>query len=202
MELRIDSGFLSEIDNLRTRILSFLFAQMGYISTFNFPNFMYYRFGKAFYMVSVLIFIFFLLYFYSALPEKVGLGIDENGTIDRAWEKSHFFYASVLAFVLLNAVTVFFPKSLETKANKKLHRIFPVGDPYRDYLLAWFYSFGALINISLAVAVFYVHSINNQEEISASLFNFWFYLIPILLLVWVVGLFVLFVGKFKAVQQG
>jgi hypothetical protein len=163
---------------------------------------MYYRFGKAFYFLSILLFLFFLLYFYSALPETVGLSIDESGSIIRNWEKGSFFYAMVAGFVIFNAIIIFPPKSLETKSNKKLHRIFPVGDPYRDYFLAWFYSFGGVLNMSLALLVFFVHSINNQEEIATSKFTLFFYLLPAFLLLWVVGLFVLLIGKFKQVQKG
>lgn len=163
---------------------------------------MYYRFGKAFYFLSILLFLFFLLYFYSALPETVGLSIDESGSINRNWEKGSFFYAMVAAFVIFNAIIIYPPKSLETKSNKKLHRIFPIGDPYRDYFLAWFYSFGGVLNMSLALLVFFVHSINNQEEIATSKFTLFFYLLPAFLLLWVVGLFVLLIGKFKQVQKG
>jgi hypothetical protein len=163
---------------------------------------MYYRFGKAFYFISILLFVFFLLYFYSALPEKVGLSIDENGVLHRDWEKGSFFYAMVAVFVIFNAVILYPPKSLETKSNKKLHRIFPIGDPYRDYFLAWFYSFGGVVNMSLALLVFFVHSINNQEEIATSQFTFFFYLMPAFLVVWVIGLFALLIGKFKQVQKG
>jgi hypothetical protein len=162
---------------------------------------MYYRFGKAFYFISILVFIFFLLYFYSAMPEQVGISIDENGTLNRNWDKGTFFYGMIAAFLVLNAATVYTPKSLETKTNKKMHRIFPIGDPYRDYILAWFYSFGGVINLSLAILSLYVHAINNQEEIGASSYNLWFFLMPILLFVWVVGLFIVLVGKFKAVQR-
>lgn len=162
---------------------------------------MYYRFGKAIYFISVLVFIFFLLYFYSAMPDQVGISLDESGTLDRSWEKGTFFYGMIAFFLFLNAATLFPPKSLETKTNRKLHRIFPIGDPYRDYLLTWFYSFGSLINLSLALAALYVHAINNQEEIAASSYNFWFYLMPVLLLIWVIALFVLLSGKFKALQR-
>ena len=162
---------------------------------------MYYRFGKAFYFISILLFVFFLLYFYSALPETVGLGFSEDGTVVRTWEKGSFFYGMVFAFAIFNAITLYPPKSLETKTNKRLHRIFPVGDDYRDYFLTWFYSFGGILNLSLALLVFFVHSINNQEEIATSQFTFFFYLMPALLLVWVVGLFILLIGKFKQVQN-
>lgn len=163
---------------------------------------MYYRFGKVFYFTSILLFVFFLLYFYSALSETIGLRVDEDGTVARTVEKGSFFYGMIAVFLVLNAVTLFTPKSLETKSNKKLHRIFPIGDPFRDYILTWFYSFGGVINLSLALLVFFVHSINNQESVASSQFNFFFYLMPALLALWVVGLVVLLAGKFKQMQKG
>lgn len=163
---------------------------------------MYYRFGKAFYFISILLFIFILLYFYSALSETIGLSIDEKGQIGKTLEKGTFFYAMIAVFVIFNGIVLYPPKSLETKSNKKLHRIFPIGDPYRDYFLTWFYSFGGVLNFSLALLVFFVHSINNQNEISTSKFSFFFYMMPAFLVVWVIGLVVLLIGKFKQVQKG
>jgi hypothetical protein len=163
---------------------------------------MYYRFGKVFYFSSVLFFIFLLLYFYSGLSDSVGLDIDEDGTLSHIIEKGTFFYSMVAGFLILNAVVLFTPKSIETKANKRLHRIFPIGDPYRDYILAWFYSFGGMMNLNLALMAFFVYSINFQEVITTNQFTFFFYLLPALLVVWGVGLIFILIGKFKQVQKG
>ncbi|MHA7128600.1 DNA topoisomerase IV [Algoriphagus namhaensis] len=157
---------------------------------------MYYRFGKAFYFFSVFGFVLFLLYFYSAMPESVKYQIEST----TEYARDTFFFSMIVLFVLINFVVMLPPKLLETKTHKGLHRIFPVGDDYRDYMLAWFYSFGGVINLSLLVMVFYVHALNNQEAIQASEFNFFFYLIPVLLLIWVVALFVLLFNKFKQVR--
>jgi hypothetical protein len=163
---------------------------------------MYYRFGKFFYFFSVLIFLFALLYFYAALPEQIGFSLDDQGQLLRDYAKSTFFYGLISGFVLLNVATVYTPKTLETKTNRKLHRLFPIGDPYRDYLLAWFYSFGGWVNLSLTLAALFVHAINNQEEISASAYNLWFLVMPVVLFVWMGALFVLLFKKFKSTQVG
>jgi hypothetical protein len=163
---------------------------------------MYYRFGKVFYFFSVLVFLFALLYFYAALPEQIGFRLDDQGLLARDFAKSTFFYGLAIGFLVLNVITIYTPKTLETKANRKLHRLFPIGDPYRDYLLAWFYSFGGWVNASLSLAALFVHAINNQEVISASAYNLWFFLMPIVLFVWVGALFVLLFKKFKSTQVG
>ncbi len=163
---------------------------------------MYYRFGKVFYFFSVLVFLFALLYFYAALPEQIGFQLDDQGLLARDFAKSTFFYGLAIGFLVLNVVTIYTPKTLETKANRKLHRLFPIGDPYRDYLLAWFYSFGGWVNASLSLAALFVHAINNQEAISGSAYNLWFLLMPVVLFVWVGALFVLLFKKFKSTQVG
>jgi hypothetical protein len=68
--------------------------------------------------------------------------------------------------------------------------------------LAWFYSFGGWVNLSLSLAGLFVHAINNQEQISASAYNLWFLLMPVVLFVWVGALFVLLFKKFKSTQLG
>ena len=163
---------------------------------------MYYRFGKVFYFFSVLVFLFALLFFYAALPEQIGFRLDDQGILLRDFAKSTFFYGLAFGFLVLNLITIYTPKTLETKANRKLHRLFPIGDPYRDYLLAWFYSFGGWVNLSLSLAGLFVHAINNQEQISASAYNLWFLLMPVVLFVWVGALFVLLFKKFKSTQVG
>ncbi len=162
---------------------------------------MLYRFGKAFYFFTLFAFVFLLLYFYSAMPEAIGYSMDEVGSIINRIPKSNFFYFMISLFVVLNLVVLIPPKLLETKSHMGLSRIFPVGDDYRDYFLGWFYSFGGILNLSLIMMTFYTHSINNQNEIAASEFNVFFYLVPSLLVLWIIGLFVILTGKFKQVQS-
>lgn len=162
---------------------------------------MYYRFGKATYFLSVLLFIFVLLYFYSALPEQVSVQMDKLGNSTWDIQKASFFYGMICLFVLVNLMVLLPPKLLETKTHQGLRRIFPVGDVFRDYFLAWFYSFGFVLNLSLGLMVFYAHSINNQNEIASSDYNVFFYSVPVLFLVWVIGFFLILIGKFKQVQQ-
>ncbi len=162
---------------------------------------MLYRFGKAFYFLSLFAFIFLLLYFYSAMPEAVSYGINEVGILSDRIPKSNFFYYMISIFVIMNLIVLAPPKLLETKSHKGLSRIFPIGDDYRDYFLGWFYSFGGVLNLTLIMMTFYVHSINNQNEIAASEFNVFFYLIPSLLFLWIIGLFAILVGKFKQLQK-
>jgi len=91
---------------------------------------------------------------------------------------------------------------LESKANRKLHQFFPMGDPFRDYLLLWFYSFGGWVNLGLVLTGLFVHVINKQTNSNISDYSLWFFLLPAILVAWIIGLFVLLVKKFQTSQKG
>jgi hypothetical protein len=162
---------------------------------------MYYRFGKVFHFLSVLIFIFVLLYTYAALPDQVAYEIDRQGAISKMISKNAFFYTGIILFVVLNVILITPGKLIENQGTKNIKRLFPIGDIFRDYMLTWIYSFVGIINISLCIMSLFVHSINNQNEISSGDFNFFFYLIPVFFVVWIVGLFWILVKKFKSLQS-
>lgn len=162
---------------------------------------MYYRFGKVFHFLSVLLFIFSFLYIYSALNELVVLEISEEGEVVKSIGKNTFFYSGLLIFSILNVTLLTPAKLIEHQSTKNLKRLFPIGDEFRDYMLTWIYSFVGIINFSLSIMSLFVHSINNQNEISTGSFAFFFYLIPIFFVVWVIGLFWILLKKFTAIQK-
>ena len=162
---------------------------------------MYYRFGKVFHFLSVLLFIFSFLYIYSALNELVVLEISEEGEVVKSMSKNTFFYSGLVIFIILNVTLLTPAKLIEHQSTKNLKRLFPIGDEFRDYMLTWIYSFVGIINFSLSIMGLFVHSINNQNEISTGSFAFFFYLIPIFFVVWVIGLFWILLKKFTAIQK-
>ena len=162
---------------------------------------MYYRFGKVIHFLSVLVFIFVFLYTYSALPEQVAYEIDSQGGISKIMTKNSFFYIGIILFLVLNVILITPGKLIENQSTINLKKLFPIGDVFRDYILAWIYSFVGIINISLCIMCIFVHSINNQNEISSGEFNFFFYLIPVFFVVWIVGLFWILLQKFKSLQS-
>lgn len=162
---------------------------------------MYYRFGKVFHFLSVLIFILVFLYTYAALPDQVAYEIDSEGTISKIISKNAFFYTGIILFVVLNVILITPGKIIENQGTKNIKKLFPIGDVFRDYMLTWIYSFVGIINISLCIMCLFVHSINNQNEISSGDFNFFFYLIPVFFVVWIVGLFWILLKKFKSLQS-
>ncbi|MFN3803022.1 DNA topoisomerase IV [Belliella pelovolcani] len=161
---------------------------------------MYYRFGKVFHFLTVLIFVFVFLYIYAALTDIVAYQLDDSGGFDKSIGKETFFYTGIVAFIVLNVLLVVPAKMIENQSISSLKRIFPKGELLSDYMIAWMYSFVGIINVSLIIMTFFVHSINNQNEISAGEFSFFFYLIPVLFVIWIGALFWILIQKFKEVQ--
>lgn len=162
---------------------------------------MYYRFGKVFHFISVLVFILSFLYIYASLSDVVAYQLDKNGGFLKSVPKETFFYSGIILFIVLNVLMITPGKLIENQSTPNLKRIFPKGDKLSDFMLAWIYSFVGIINISLMIMALFVHSINNQNEISSGQFSFFFYLIPILFVIWIAGLFWVLIQKFKSVQS-
>ena len=138
---------------------------------------MYYRFGKVFHFISVLVFILSFLYIYASLSDVVAYQLDENGGFLKSVPKETFFYSGIILFIVLNVLMITPGKLIENQSTPNLKRIFPKGDKLSDFMLAWIYSFVGIINISLMIMALFVHSINNQNEISSGQFSFFFYCI-------------------------
>lgn len=162
---------------------------------------MYFRFGKVFHFISVLLFLFTFLYFYSAMPDVISYELDENGYATKEISKSTFFYIGIILFGILNFVLITPAKLIENKSTKTFRQLFPTGDIFRDYMLTWIYSFTGVVNISLSIMSLFIHAINNQNEISSGSYSFFFYLIPILFLVWIIALFWILLQKFNSIRS-
>ncbi|GHB29266.1 DNA topoisomerase IV [Mongoliitalea lutea] len=162
---------------------------------------MYIRFGKVFHGLTILLFLFVFLYFYAALSDRIAYAVDEDGGWLKTITKGTFFYTGLIIFGLLNVILAVPGKMIENGSIASLKRLFPVGDIFREYILLWIYSFIGIINVSLSILTLFVHSINNQNEISADSFSFFFYLVPIFFLTWILALFWILFKKFQDIKE-
>jgi hypothetical protein len=163
---------------------------------------MYTRFAKFFYFLSIGLFLFVLLYAYASMPDFATYEQNSEGLPLKQVSKESFFYITVIVFFIYNVILIVPAKLIEMKNSTPLRRLFPVGDTFRDPMVAWIYSFIAVLNLSISIMVFYIHSLTNQNEIDSSEYNFFFYLVPVFLVVWVFGLLYLLAGKMKQVKTG
>jgi len=162
---------------------------------------MYRRFAKAFHLLSVLLFIFFFMYIYAALPENVAYQVDQRGFPLESITRDAFFFTGIIVFLLLNFLLIIPAKLIDKQASYNLKKLFPKHDPFTDHMLGWLYSFGAVLNITVAIVALYVHSINNQNEITSADFNPFFYMVPILFIIWIIALFVILGKKLQQVRS-
>ncbi|WP_158857086.1 DNA topoisomerase IV [Lunatibacter salilacus] len=161
---------------------------------------MYRRLSKAFYVLTILLFLIVFLYIYSASPEFVTYELSDRGLPLKQFAKETFFYLFIGVFLVVNVLLILPAKMIEMEYTPMLRRVFPRGEGFRDHVLSWFYSFAAVLNISTVILIFYLHSITNQNEISSSEFNFFFYLIPVFIVVWIIGFFYILAKRIRQVK--
>src|SRR5690606_28384408 len=132
---------------------------------------MYSRFAKVFYFLTVLFFIVAFLYIYATLPETVSYEVNERGGSVRQISRDTFFFIAIASFVVLNFLIILSAKMIENQAVKSMRRLFKVGDPLRDQMLSWIYSFIGILNISLIIMAFQILQINNQSGVGSGELN-------------------------------
>ncbi|HSJ67120.1 MAG TPA: hypothetical protein VK921_05585 [Anditalea sp.] len=162
---------------------------------------MYRRFAKAFHLLSVLLFIFIFMYIYASLPENVAYQVDSRGFPIESISRDSFFYIGIIVFVLLNILLIIPAKLIDKQATYNLKKLFPKHEPFTDQMLGWLYSFGAVLNITVAIIALHIHGINNQQELTSADFNPFYYMIPIFFIVWIIALFVILGRKLKQVRS-
>jgi hypothetical protein len=162
---------------------------------------MYRRLSKAFYVLTILFFLLAFLYIYSASPEFVTYELSDRGLPLKQFSKEIFFYLFVGVFLVANVLLMLPAKMIEIQYTPMLRRVFPRGEIFREQVVSWFYSFAAILNISTVILIFYLHSITNQNEISSSEFNFFFYLMPVLISLWIIGFFYILAQRIRQVKS-
>ncbi|MEX2594248.1 MAG: DNA topoisomerase IV [Anditalea sp.] len=162
---------------------------------------MYSRFAKVFYFLSILFFIAGFLYIYAGLPEKVSYEVNETGYPIKQISRDAFFFIAIAAFVVLNLLVIVPAKLVENQFISRVRKLLVVGDPFRDQMLAWIYSFIGIINISLFIMAFYILRINSLNGMDSGGIDLIFYSVPLFFMVWIVTLFVILGKKIKQIQS-
>lgn len=161
---------------------------------------MYTRLAKVFYFITAILFIVTFLYIYAALPEEVAYEVNGSGSTVKGMSRDSLFFVSMAIFVGLNLILVIPAKMVENQVLGRTRNLFKTGSPFRESLLIWVYSFGGIINLNLILLVFYILRINNFGGNAPSGFDIFYYLIPLLLVGWIVALFILLGKKIQQVQ--
>lgn len=163
---------------------------------------MYSRLTKAFYFLSIFFFLIVLMFIYSSSPEFVTYELSDRGLPLKQISKELFFYLFLGIFVVSNVLLIVPAKLIELQYNLTLKKLFPKGGRFREMMLVWIYSFAGMVNFSSIILVFYLHRITHIEEFRNSSFSFFFYLVPIIFVGWILGLFYILIQKMKEVKEG
>lgn len=161
---------------------------------------MYLRFAKVFYFLSVVLFIITFLYIYASLPEEISYEVNDTGYPIKQISKDTYFFIAIAAFFVLNLLVTIPAKMIENQSIPSLRILFQVGDPFRDLMLSWVYSFSGILNICLIIMAFYILRLNNLNGIGHGGISFIFYLIPLFFVIWIVALFIILGKKMKQIQ--
>lgn len=159
---------------------------------------MYSRFSKVFYFLCVVLFIFGFLYIYASLAEKITYRLNDPPL---QVSRHAFFFFSMATFFVVNLLFVIPAKMIENQSIPRFRILLYQGDPFKDHLLSWIYSFSGIMNVSLLIMAYYILRINHLDGIGDGGNIFLFYLIPLLLIVWIIALFVILGKKIKQVQS-
>lgn len=123
--------------------------------------------------ISIFLFVIVLLTCYAYMPISVHMSIEELGDL----HKQTFFYYAVCAFLGINILIRII-----------LH--FGIKNLIED-LQAWITSLIFIFNIYLIFLIIYLAVWNNQGHIDPSYFSGFTLIGPVLLLVWIFGIFFL-----------
>jgi len=162
---------------------------------------MYSRLAKAFYFLTTVFFIIVFLYIYALLPQKLSYEVKIDEVPTHQISKDAFFFISLALFVVLNFLIIVPVKMIENQSVSRFRKVFRIGDPFRDHMIAWIYSFSGIININLVIMAFFILRINNLSGIGSGLSGFVFYLAPFLFLIWIIFLFIILGKKIKKIQS-
>lgn len=162
---------------------------------------MYSRLAKVFYFLTTAFFIIAFLYIYALLPEQISYEVRVGEIPTDQISRDTYFFISMALFVVLNLLIIVPAKMIENQAGERFRKVFRIGDPFRDHMIAWIYSFSGILNINLAIMAFFILRINNLSGIGSGLIEFIFYLAPLFFLIWIVFLFIILGKKIKKIQS-
>lgn len=161
---------------------------------------MYIRSGKVFYFITVVFFILALLYIYASLPEKVAYEVSDLDVPVKDIGLDAFFFISMGIFVALNLIIILPAKAVENQTWVKVRNLFQKGSSFREYMLAWAYSFAGIFNVNLLALVFYISGLNSFVKSESKSFDFMYYVAPLILMLWIIALFILLGKKIQQFQ--
>lgn len=133
--------------------------------------------------ITWLIFLGALLWSYAYMADAITYRVDNTGNVLGIADKNTFFFASMGAFILVNAVCAGFIYVLKKiKSSEE-------GQGIRNRslkldLIAWTKGFAGVLNVFLTITLIFLGYMNLSENFQVESLGFFVYLGPLLLLFW------------------
>lgn len=153
------------------------------------------KFIGFFRSVTYLFFLGALLWSYAYMVGQVdyGLGLDGNAPLI---DRNVYFFSAIAAFLFVNISVSWFLRTLKkiksTEGGKGLRNY-----SLKQDLLVWFKGFGGIINLVLAMVMFFIGLMNLSESRDAFTLGFYVYLGPVVLVGWF-GYLAVILGKTRS----
>ncbi|AHM58920.1 hypothetical protein D770_03265 [Flammeovirgaceae bacterium 311] len=152
------------------------------------------RLLKFFWIASMLLFFGALLLIYAYLDERVGVLSNEWGMPNEFITRETFFYSSLIAFVITNAILYTLHKLLIlSRHSAKTERVLAL----RLDLAAWLLGFAGTLNLLFVFTMLFFGLFNSSENYSIDRYVIFVYAGPLLLAI-MFGLLVYILMKRRA----
>ena len=147
------------------------------------------RILKMIWLVSFIGVNITLFYVFAGLPEMVAFSGDDNTSIDYI-DKDLFFYFFLAVIGVLNVLIYVLASKgigLKNMSSYKMYR-----------LVGWEYGMAIVINIFLAISMFFINIFNSGEKFEYSNFGYLVYFSLGLVILWVLSLpFVIYSARIR-----
>lgn len=152
------------------------------------------KFVGFFRSVTYLFFTVALFWSYAYMVGQVDYGLGTDNNPADLIDKDLYFYGSIAVFLFINLSLGWLIKSL--KKVKSIDGGSGIRNrAFRLDLIVWFKGLAAVINLVLALILFFIGLMNISESRDAMTLNFYIYLGPTALVGWFVYLVVLLFKK-------
>lgn len=152
------------------------------------------KFVGFFRSVTYLFFTIALFWSYAYMVGQVDYGLGTDTNPNDVIDKDIYFYGSIVIFLVINLSLSWFIKSL--KKVKSVEGGTGIRNrSFRLDLIVWFKGLAAVLNLMMALVLFFLGLMNLSESRDAMTLNFYIYLGPVALGGWFLYLIVLLTKK-------
>lgn len=152
------------------------------------------KFVGFFRSLTYLAFMGALLWSYAYMVGQVDYGLGTDTNPSDLIDKDVYFFSAIAVFLLINLILGWFIKSLKKIKSVEGRRGLQ-NRAFRLDIIVWVKGLAAVLNLMMGLVLFFVGLMNLTESRDAMTLDFYIYLGPLMLVVWIIYLVVLLLKK-------